>query len=155
MKLKMLRQMSLYRAITLDDLFNIKLHQKEKKLPQLHWIPKLHKSPYKAWFNAGSYSCTTTKLSKLITDCLKQVKDHCTAYCKTILGRTDVSSMWIINNSLDVLGTMEEKQLSLIKISTWDFSTLYTSLPYAKLKLQLHDLLERVFTTRGKSFSNQ
>ena len=57
--------------------------------------------------------------------------------------------MWIINNSLDVLHILDEKQLSLKKVTTWDFSTLYTSLPHAKLKLQLHDLLERVFTTRG------
>ena len=60
-------------ASALDDLLNIKLHQKEKKLPQLYWIPKLHKTPYKARFIAGSYSSTTTKLSKLITDCLKLV----------------------------------------------------------------------------------
>ena len=60
--------------------------------------------------------------------------------------------MWIINNSLDVLHTLDEKQISLKKVSTWDFSTLYTSLPHAKLKLQLYDLTERVFTTRGKSF---
>ena len=46
----------------------------------------------------------------------------------------------------------EEKQLSLNHVSTWDFSTLYTSLPHAQLKKQLHDLLERVFNTKGKSF---
>ena len=40
----------------------------------------------------------------------------------------------------------------LNQVSTWDFSTLYTSLPHAKLKHQLHDLLERVFNTRGKGF---
>ena len=33
-------------------------------------------------------------------------------------------------------------------MSTWDFSTLYTSLKHAKLKQQLHELLERVFNTR-------
>ena len=59
--------------------------------------------------------------------------------------------MWIINNLLDVLHILDEKQLSLKKVTTWDFSTLYTSLPHAKLKLQLHDLLQRVFTSRGKS----
>ena len=58
--------------------------------------------------------------------------------------------MWIINKSLDVLRTL--RTLSLNNVSTWNFSALYTSLPYAKLKLQLHDLLERVFTTRGKTF---
>ncbi|CAH3182209.1 unnamed protein product [Porites lobata] len=60
--------------------------------------------------------------------------------------------MWIINNSLDVIRALEEKQLSLNHVSTWDFSTLYTSLPHAPLKKQLHDLLERVFNTKGKSF---
>lgn len=56
--------------------------------------------------------------------------------------------MWIINNSLDVLYTLEEKQLSLTEMSTWDFSTPCTSLKHAKLKQQLHELLERVFKTR-------
>ena len=120
--------------------------------PQIYWIPKLHKTPYKARFIAGSRSCTTTRLSKLITECLKLVCSHCTAYCKTIPERTGVNSMWIINNSLDVICTLEEKQLSLTHVSTWDFSTLYTSLPHAQLKNQLHDLLERVFHTKGKSF---
>ena len=51
----------------MEDLFNITLQQKDKNLPRIYWIPKLHKTPYKARFIAGSSSCTTTKLSKLIT----------------------------------------------------------------------------------------
>ena len=62
--------------------------------------------------------------------------------------------MWIINNSLDVLHTLEEKQLSSTKMSAWDFSTLYTSLKDAKLKQQLHELLERVFNTREERASS-
>ena len=93
-----------------------------------------------------------TRRSKLITECLKLVRSHCTAYCKTIRERTGVNCMWIINNSLDVIRALEEKQLSLNHVSTWDFSTLYTSLPHAQLKKKLHDLLERVFSTKGKSF---
>ena len=121
-------------ATTLEDVFDIKLQQKEESLPQIYWIPKLHKTPYKARFIAGSSSCTTTRLSKLITECLKLVRTHCTAYCKTIRVRTGVNCMWIINNSLDVIRVLEEKQLSLNHVSTWDFSTLYTSLPHAQLK---------------------
>ena len=139
-------------ATTLEDVFDIKLQQKEKNLPQIYWIPKLHKTPYRARFTAGSSSCTTTRLSKLITDCLELVRSHCTVYCKTIRESTGVNCMWIINNSLDVIRALEEKQLSLNHVSTWDFSTLYTSLPHAQLKKQLHDLLERVFNTKGKSF---
>ena len=62
--------------------------------------------------------------------------------------------MWIINNSLDVLHTLEEKQLSLTEMSTWDFSTLYTSLKHAKRKQQLHELLETVFNTREERASS-
>ena len=123
-----------------------------QNLPQIYWIPKPHKTPYKARFIAVSSSCTTTRLSKLITECLKLVRTHCTAYCKTIRVRTGVNCMWIINNSLDVFRVLEDKQLSLNHVRTWDFSTLYTSLPHAQLKKQLHDLLERVFNTKGKSF---
>ena len=53
---------------------------------------------------------------------------------------------------MDVIRALEEKHLSLTHVSTWDFSTLYTSLPHAQLKNQFHDLLERVFHTKGKSF---
>ena len=109
-----------------------------KAIPKLH----VHKTPYKARFIAGSSSCTTTRLSKLITECLKLVGTHCTAYCKTIRVRTGVNCMWIINNSMDVIRALEEKQLSLNHVSTWDFSTLYTSLPHAQLKKQLHELWE-------------
>ena len=61
----------------------IKLTDEEEKLPQMYWIPKLHQKPCKARFIAGSSSCTTTRLSKLITSCLKLVKSHCISYCKT------------------------------------------------------------------------
>ena len=57
--------------------------------------------------------------------------------------------MWNVNNSMGVICALEEEKLSLGKVSTWDFSTLYTNSQHAKLKNQLHDLLERVFNTRG------
>ena len=77
-----------------------------------------------------------TRLSKLITECLKLVRSHCTAYCKTIRERTGVNCMCIINNSLDVICALEEKllQLSLNHMSTWDFSTLYTLYHMPSLK---------------------
>ena len=98
-------------AATLEDVFDIKLQSKENDLPQIYWIPKLHKTPHTARFIAGSSSCTTARLeSKLITECLKLVRSHCTTYCKTIRKRTGVNCMWIINNSLDVIRALGEKQ---------------------------------------------
>ena len=109
---------------TIEKEFKIKLTDKEEKLPQIYWIPKLHKKPYKARFIACSSSCTTTRLSKLITSCLKLVKSHCISYCKTIYDRTGVNAMWIINNSLDVIQMIGRKQFQATSVTTWDFSTL-------------------------------
>ena len=63
-------------ATTLKDVFDIKLKQKEKSLKKIYCIPKLHKTPYKARFIAGSSSCTTNRLSKLNTECLKLVRTN-------------------------------------------------------------------------------
>ena len=52
-------------ATTLADVFNIKLQQKEKNLPQIYWIPKLHKTPYKARFIAGSRGWLLLKCSAI------------------------------------------------------------------------------------------
>ena len=115
----------------------------EEKLPQMHWIPKLHKKPYKTRFIAGSSSCTTTRLSKLITSCLKLVRSHSISYCKTVYDRTDVNVMRIINNSLDVIQMIGRKQFQATSVTTWDFLTLYTSIPHEKLKYRIHELLEK------------
>ena len=59
---------------TIEKEFKIKLTDEEEKLPQMYWIPKLHKKPYTARFIAGSSSCTTARLSKLITSCLNPIQ---------------------------------------------------------------------------------
>ena len=137
---------------TMEKEFKIKLTDEEEKLPQMYWIPKLHKKPYKARFIAGSSSYTTTRLFKLITSCFKLVKSHCISYCKTIYDRTGVYAMWIINNSLDVIQMIGRKQFQATSVTTWDFSTLYTSILHEKLKHRIHELLEKTYVVRRKSF---
>ena len=39
---------------------SIELSDDDKRLPYLYWTPKLHKSPVKHRFIAGSSNCTTT-----------------------------------------------------------------------------------------------
>ena len=137
---------------TVEKEFKIKLIDEEEKLPQMYWIPKLHKKPNKARFIAGSCSCTTTRLSKLITCCFKLAKSHCISYCKTFYDRTGVNAMWIINNSLDVIQMVWRKQLQATSVTTWDFSTLYTSIPHGKLKHGIHKLLpKKTYAARRKS----
>jgi hypothetical protein len=59
--------------------FNIPSGKESEDLPYLYWIPKLHKTPYKERYIAGSSSCSTKELfihltkilSKYILDNLK------------------------------------------------------------------------------------
>ena len=45
--------------------FSVCVKEHQDRLPTMYWLPKLHKTPYKARFIANSSSCITTKLSKL------------------------------------------------------------------------------------------
>ena len=45
----------------------IELSEEDKRLLFLYWTPKLHKSPVKHRFIAGSSKCTTKQLSSLLT----------------------------------------------------------------------------------------
>ena len=47
----------------------------DKRLPYLYWTPKLHKSPVKHRFIAGSSKCTAKQLSNLLTKILNSHKD--------------------------------------------------------------------------------
>ena len=107
----------------LNDLpvkFSVCVNEGQDKLPTMYWLPKLHKRPYKARFFANSSSCTTTELSKLLTSCLTAIKSHVIRFCETV---------YETSNSL----------------STYDFSTLYTTLPHNLLKEKLLELIEWTF----------
>ena len=53
----------------------LEMSEEDQNLPYLYWTPKLHKSPYKHRFIAGSSKCTTKDLSYLLTKLLKTKKD--------------------------------------------------------------------------------
>ena len=46
------------------------LSEEDRKLPDLYWTPKVHKSPVKHCFIAGSIKGTAKRLSNLLTKIL-------------------------------------------------------------------------------------
>ena len=119
------------------------IKEKQDRLPTLYWLPKLHKRPYKARFIANSSSCTTTNLSKLLTSCLTAVKKHWIRYYDTVYERDGINYFWSIKNSNDVLNKFECKNFQASKFSTYNFSTLYTTLPHHLIKDKLIHLIIR------------
>ena len=121
------------------------IKEKQDRLPTLYWLPKLHKRPYKACFIANSISCTTTVLSKLLTSCLTAVKNHWIRYYDTVYERDGINYFRSIKNSNDVLKKFKSKNFQASKLSTYDFSTLYTTLPHHLIRDNLIDLINRTF----------
>ena len=116
----------------------------------MYWIPKLHKDPYKQRFIAGSSNCSTKPLSKILTSILTTAKDGLKKYCDVIYSHSGINQMWILKNSKELLDNLQSHSLSSIhSIKTYDFST---TIPHAKLKFRLSELIKNAFSYKnGKS----
>ena len=138
----------------LNDLpvkFSVCVNEGQDKLPTMYWLPKLHKRPYKARFIANSSSCTTTELSKLLTSCLTAIKSHVIRYCETVYETSNKNWFWSIKNSGEVLSKLKCRGFRATSLSTYDFSTLYTTLPHNLIKEKLLDLIEWTFKRAFKT----
>ena len=126
--------------------------ERQDRLPTMYWLPKLHKTPYKARFIANSSSCTTTELSKLLTSCLTAVKNHVIRYCEKVYERSGKNLFWSIKNSGEVLNKLKSRGFRATSLSTYDFSTLYTTLPHNLIKEKLINLIEWTFKREGSPY---
>ena len=79
----------------------------------LYWTPKLHKSPYKHRFLAGSSKCMTKDLSCLLTKVLSTIKDGLVRYCNTKTSRNGVNDMWILKNSTSLLSSLHQPDVRI------------------------------------------
>ena len=141
----------------LNDLpvkFSVCVNEGQDKLPTMYWLPKLHKRPYKARFIANSSSCTTTEFSKLLTSCLTAIKSHVIRYCETVYETSNKNWFWSIKNSGEVLSKLKCRGFRATSLSTYDFSTLYTTLPHNLIKEKLLDLIEWTFKRALKYYDS-
>ena len=106
--------------------FNIDTVGKDPDLPLLYWIPKLHKDPYKQRFIAGSSSCSTKPLSKLLTSILTTIKESLQKYCDIVYSHSGINQMWILKNSKQLLDSIQILLLLSIalKLSIFQLCTL-------------------------------
>ena len=124
---------------------NVSINPTHQKIPTMYWIPKLHKQPYKQRFISNSVSCSTTKLSTLLTSCLTVVKENTIKYADKVFETSNKNIFWSIKNSNEVLKKLETLNNQASSISSYDFSTLYTSLPHNLIKSKLVNLIKKTF----------
>ena len=129
---------------------NIKIDKLD--LPTFYWLPKLHKNPYKSRFISNSSHCSTTILSKHITSALTAVKDHVIKYSETAFSNSNVNYFWSIKNSSEVIEKLRLRNFQGSQVSSFDFSTLYTSLPHDLIKAKVLSLVKWCFDRESKTY---
>ena len=75
------------------------------------------------------------KNSSLIwASCLTAIKNHVIKYCTTVYERNGKKLFWSIKSSGEILNKLMSRGFLASGLSTYDFSTLYTTLPHNLIK---------------------
>ena len=85
----------------------------------------------------------------MLTSCLTAVKKHVIKYCEKVYERSGKNLFWSIKNSGEILDKLKAGDFNATSLSTYDFSTLYTTLPYNLIKDKLIGLIDRTFQREG------
>ena len=131
--------------------FAVSVNEDQEKLSTFYWLLNCTKT-YKARFIANSSSGTITELSILLTSCLTTIKIHVIKYCEKVCERSGKTLFWSIKNSCEVLNKLKSRGFRASSLSTYDFSTIYTTLPHNLIKDKLVDLIERTFQRGGSLY---
>ena len=87
---------------------------------------------------------------KLLTVILTKIKDGIQKYCETVYSRSGVNQMWILKNSKVLLENLNKySHTNITSLKTFDFSTLYTTLPHSKLKHRLAEIKHNAFISKN------
>ena len=82
----------------------------------------------------------------LLTKLLTHIKQGLQKYCETAYSRSGVNQMWILKNSKELLEHLKSPNFNNItSIKSFDFSTLYTTIPHDKLKSRLASIIRNSF----------
>ena len=88
----------------------------------------------------------TKDLSCLLIKLLSTIKDRLVWYCNTKTSRNGVNNMWILKNSTSLLSSPDQLDTrTATSVQTFDFSTLYTSVPHDLLKSRISILVHSTF----------
>ena len=73
-------------------------------------------------------------------------------YCDTKTSRNGVINMWILKNSISLLSSLDRLDVrTATSVQTFDFSTLYTSIPHDIMKPRISNLVHNAFRKKDGS----
>ena len=80
------------------------------------------------------------------------LRDFKSRTCDKVYERSGKNRFWSIKNSCKILNKLKSRGFRASSLSTYDFSTLYTTLPHNLIKDKLVDLIERTFQREGSLY---
>ena len=127
--------------------FGLTVTEKQKTLPMMHWIPKMHKDPIGCRFIIASKDCSTKPLTQAVSKVFKMIFNTVESFHNKSLFYSRINKFWVVQNSFPVLDKLNRIncKMKAKSISTFDFSTLYTKIPHDLLIEVLNDIIDFVF----------
>ena len=87
-----------------------------------------------------------------MTSFLTAIKNYVIKYCTTVYERNGKKLFWSIKNSGEILNKLKSIGFLASGLSTYDLSTLYTTLPHNLIKEKLTELIEQTFNREGSLY---
>ena len=99
----------------------------------------MHKTPIGKRFIFAFKKCSTKKISKAVSSIFKLIYNQIFNFHKNAKFRSNYNKFWVLQNVDPVLDKLKaiNKRKNAKSIATYDFSTLYTSIPH-------NDLIEKL-----------
>ena len=127
--------------------YGLDLTEKEECLPIMYWMPKMHKSHVGFRFIVASKLCSTKPLTKVVSRVFKLIFMHIESFHNKALFYSHYNHFWVVQNTFPIIDRLNKinSQKKAKSISTFDFSTLYTTIPHHLLVHILSELIDMVF----------
>ena len=86
------------------------------------------------------------RLSSLLSKILTVIETGLEKFCSIKASHTGVNNLWILKNSTNLLSSLGHLGVrKATSIRTFDFSTLYTSIPHDLLKSRMNNIINNAF----------
>ena len=128
--------------------FGEKAKENQDKVPSLYWLHKFHKQPLKQDLLLILVLVRQQNFLSYYPHVLQLLKNM---LLSTVTKNTK-NLFWSIKNSGEVLDKLKASDFNTTSLSTYEFSTLYTTLPNNLIKDKLIDLIERTFNIQSSPY---
>ena len=141
-------------SLRMNDKFGLPYTEKEKSLPIMYWMPKLHKSPSGKRFIVASSTCSTKPLSKAVSNVFNLIFKQIRNFHRKSKFYSRYNKFWIVDNTQPVIDKLTKlsSRSAAKNLSTFDFTTLYTKIDHNDLIQVLNSVIDKAFKGGRKKY---